>query len=61
MAGNMHAFHGINECIRALEMLSERYPKISLTLIGNIRDGLTEMLGDLEIRQRITTTGYLPR
>ncbi len=60
MAGNMHAFHGINECIRALEILSERYPEISLTLIGNIRDGLTEMPGGQEIRKRITATGYLP-
>lgn len=60
MAGNMHAFHGINECIRALEILSERYPEISLTLIGNIREDIAEMPGSQDVRKRITATGYLP-
>ncbi len=60
MAGNMHAFHGINECIQALTFLKERYPEVSLTLIGNVRENLETIVSDEEIRRRITTTGYLP-
>jgi glycosyltransferase involved in cell wall biosynthesis len=59
VAGNMHFFHGINRCVAALDMLSEHYPEISLTLIGKLRETLADVIPQTGLRERIRCTGFL--
>ncbi len=60
MAGNMQAFHGIRECILAVARVFSQHPDASLTLVGNVRDDIGEIVPDEHTRQRVHTTGFLP-
>lgn len=60
MAGNMQAFHGVSECIEAVSRVRERYPDVTLTLVGNIREDLDERIRVSGRNGFITTTGFLP-
>mgnify|MGYP000206708144 FL=1 len=60
MAGNMQSFHGVGECIEAVSRVRERYPDVSLTLVGNVREDLSEYIGGSGRNGFITSTGFLP-
>ena len=60
MAGNMRAFHGVGECIEAVARVRERYPDVSLTLVGNVQEELTESIRESGRDGFITSTGFLP-
>ena len=60
VAGNIHAFHGVGECIRAVSRVREHYPDVSLTLVGNVREDLEERINESDHNEFITSTGFLP-
>jgi len=60
VAGNIHAFHGVGECIRAVSRVREDYPDVSLTLVGNVREDLEEHINESDHNEFITSTGFLP-
>ncbi len=60
MAGNMQAFHGVGECIEAVSRVRKRYPGVSLTLVGNVREDLYEYIYGSDYHEFITSTGFLP-
>ncbi len=60
MAGNMQLFHGIRECIRALSKVTAKFPDVSLTLVGNVREDIGAIAARTDPRPEITLTGYLP-
>jgi len=60
VAANMHAFYGVREGIVAVDRLRDKHPLLSLTLIGNIRVSLEEIIPDDDKTDWISTTGYLP-
>ncbi|MDD3932308.1 glycosyltransferase family 4 protein [Methanoculleus sp. UBA303] len=60
MAGNMQSFHGVGECIEAVSRVRERYPDVSLTLVGNVREDLSEHISGSGRNGFITSTGFLP-
>ncbi len=60
VAGNIHAFHGVGECIRAVSRVREHYPDVSLTLVGNVREDLDEYINGCDCNEFITSTGFLP-
>ncbi len=60
MAGNMQSFHGVGECIQAVSLVRERYPDVSLTLVGNVREDLYECIHESDHNEFITSTGFLP-
>ncbi|WP_292366047.1 MULTISPECIES: glycosyltransferase family 4 protein [unclassified Methanoculleus] len=60
MAGNLQSFHGVGECIQAVSRIRERYPDVSLTLVGNVRETLYECIHESDHNAFITTTGFLP-
>ena len=60
MAGNMQSFHGVGKCIEAVSRVRERYPDVSLTLVGNIREDLSERISEFGRNEFITSTGFLP-
>jgi len=60
MAGNMQSFHGVGECIEAVSRVRERYPDVSLTLVGNVREDLYEYIYGTDHHEFITSTGFLP-
>jgi glycosyltransferase involved in cell wall biosynthesis len=60
MAGNMQSFHGVGECVRAVSLVRDRYPDASLTLVGNIRADLNEILIRDDYKRFIESTGFLP-
>ncbi len=60
MAGNLQSFHGVGECIQAVSRIRERYPDVSLTLVGNVRENLYECIHESDHNKFITTTGFLP-
>ncbi|MDV2482604.1 glycosyltransferase family 4 protein [Methanoculleus sp. Wushi-C6] len=60
MAGNMQSFHGVDECVRAVERARERYPDVSLTLVGNVREDLRERISGSGREGFVTSTGFLP-
>ena len=60
MAGNMQSFHGVGECIEAVSRVRERYPDVSLTLVGNVREDLSEHISASSQNGFTTSTGFLP-
>lgn len=60
VAANMHAFYGVWEGIVAVDRIRDQYPTLSLTLIGNIRVDLQEIIPGNDKADWILTTGYLP-
>ncbi|MCE5337669.1 MAG: glycosyltransferase family 4 protein [Methanomicrobiaceae archaeon] len=60
MAGNMQSFHGVGECIEAVSRVRKRYPDVSLTLVGNVREDLSEHISGSGRNGFITSTGFLP-
>jgi glycosyltransferase involved in cell wall biosynthesis len=60
VAGNIHAFHGVGECIRAVSRVKEDYPDVTLTLVGNVREDLDEHINGADHNEFITSTGFLP-
>ncbi len=60
MAGNMQSFHGVGECIEAVSRVRKRYPDVSLTLVGNVREDLYEYIYGSDYHEFITSTGFLP-
>jgi glycosyltransferase involved in cell wall biosynthesis len=60
VAGNIHAFHGVGECIRAVFRVRENYPGVSLTLVGNVREDLDKHINESDHNEFITSTGFLP-
>nr|WP_303715908.1 glycosyltransferase family 4 protein [Methanoculleus marisnigri] len=60
MAGNMQLFHGIRECISAMSKVTAKYPDLSLTLVGNVREDVGAIAARTDPRPEITLTGYLP-
>ena len=60
MAGNVQAFHGVNECIEAVSRVREHYPDVLLTLVGNIREDLNDHIRRSGWNGFITATGFLP-
>ena len=60
VAGNIHAFHGVGECIRAVSRVKEDYPDVTLTLVGNVREDLDEHINGSDHNEFITSTGFLP-
>lgn len=60
VAGQMHAFHGITECIEAMIQLLPTNPQLVLFLIGNIREDLHEVLSRPEIKENVRICGFLP-
>jgi glycosyltransferase involved in cell wall biosynthesis len=60
MAGNMQLFHGIRECISAMSKVTAKYPDLSLTLVGNVREDIGAIVAETDPRPEITLTGYLP-
>ncbi|KUG19023.1 glycosyl transferase, group 1 [hydrocarbon metagenome] len=59
VAGNIHSFHGIEECIQAVSRVRARYPDVSLTLIGNVREDLCEYTNGSGHSDFCTFTGFL--
>lgn len=60
MAGSMRSFHGVGECIEAVSRVRERYPDVSLTLVGNVRGDLDACISRSGENGFITSTGFLP-
>ncbi|WP_300998965.1 glycosyltransferase family 4 protein [Methanoculleus sp.] len=60
VAGNIHSFHGVGECIQAVARVRERYPDVSLTLVGNVREDLDEHVNGSDHNEFITSSGFLP-
>ncbi|SAI87942.1 glycosyl transferase, group 1 [Methanoculleus bourgensis] len=60
MAGNMQLFHGIRECIQAISRVKAKFPDVSLTLVGNVREDIGAIAAKTDPRPEITMTGYLP-
>jgi glycosyltransferase involved in cell wall biosynthesis len=60
MAGNMQLFHGIRECISAMSKVTAKFPDLSLTLVGNVREDIGAIAAKTDPRPEITLTGYLP-
>lgn len=60
VAGNLQSFHGVGECIQAVSRIRERYPDVSLTLVGNVREDLDEHINGSDHNEFITSTGFLP-
>jgi len=60
MAGNLQSFHGVDECIQAVSRVRERYPDVSLTLVGNVREDLNERINESSRNRFVTSTGFLP-
>lgn len=60
MAGNMQPFHGVRECTQAVSRVRERYPDVSLTLIGNVREDLSEWITRSDYSEFVIITGFLP-
>jgi len=60
MAGNMQLFHGIRECISAMSRVTAKFPDLSLTLVGNVREDIGAIAAKTCPRPEITLTGYLP-
>lgn len=60
MAGNMQMFHGIRECIQAMSRAKAKFPDVSLTLVGDVREDIGAIAAKTEPRPEITMTGYLP-
>ena len=60
MAGNMQSFHGVGECIEAVSRVRERYPDVSLTLVGKVREDLNECISGSGQDGFIISTGFLP-
>ena len=60
MAGNMQLFHGIRECIQAISRVKAKFPDVSLTLVGNVREDIGTIAAAMDPRPEITMTGYLP-
>ena len=60
MAGSMQSFHGVGKCIEAVCRVRERYPDVSLTLVGNVRENLDAGIGGSGESGFITSTGFLP-
>lgn len=60
MAGNMQLFHGIRECISAISKVMKKFPDLSLTLVGNVREDIGALAARTDPRPEITLTGYLP-
>ena len=60
MAGNMQMFHGIRECIQAISRVKAKFPDVSLTLVGDVREDISTIAAKTEPRPEITMTGYLP-
>ncbi|HPZ14957.1 MAG TPA: glycosyltransferase family 4 protein [Bacillota bacterium] len=60
MAGNLQSFHGVGECIQAVSQIRERYPDVSLTLVGNVREDLNERINESGLNRFVTSTGFLP-
>lgn len=60
VAGQMHAFHGIHECIEAMIRLLPSNPQLVLFLIGNIREDLHEVLSRPEVKENVKRCGFLP-
>ncbi len=59
VAGNIHSFHGVRECIQAVSRVREHYPDVSLTLVGNVREDLDEYIRGCGCNEFITSTGFL--
>ena len=60
MAGNMQIFHGIRECIQAMSRVRAKFPDVSLTLVGDVREDIGAIAAKTDPRPKITMTGYLP-
>ncbi len=60
VAGNIHSFHGVGECIQAVSRVRERYPDVVLTLVGNVREDLNERISGSDQNAFINSTGFLP-
>lgn len=60
MAGNMQSFHGVGECIEAVTRVRERYPDVSLTLVGNAREDLKERISGFCRDGFVASAGFLP-
>jgi len=58
MAGNMQLFHGIRECISAMSKVTAKFPDLSLTLVGNVREDIGAIAAKTDPRPEITLTGY---
>lgn len=60
VAANMHAFYGVLEGIVAVNHIRQKHPVLSLTLIGNIRVNLEDIISSDNEADWISTTGFLP-
>ncbi len=59
MGGKLQLSHGLKECIAALKLLKDKYPDISLTIVGRLDSNLDDVLNDEE-KKLISVTGLLP-
>jgi glycosyltransferase involved in cell wall biosynthesis len=60
VAANMHSFYGVQEGIVAVNRIRHKHPVLSLTLIGNIRVNLEDIIPGDNKADWISTTGFLP-